>query len=430
MDFNLLIYHFLLCILNAGKVILALQYIIGMPNKKRKGKYGIVSAVILAGIIIACVVIPEKYVSIVYLPIILIAVQVAIGIGNAMRILLTVISYICICEVDYFISAVARVLPKKLGIVSWDNLIPSAIAFFLFFLAAIACKKYDISFYKKNYGKKKLFIAIEVFVLFINFAIMGSFFGYLSENENGSYGRILLLLAITLSMFLSVITLIYYGSIMNVQEYKLLNTLNQQYLQIQKEHYETIRQVDRDTRKFRHDTGNHLNVVQTMLQNKEIDKAVSYLQEMTEKLEQIRPVIQCGNDIGDAILNEKKKSCDKKGIEFEVEGIIYAPLVMNDYDFCTILANGLDNAIEATEKVATKSRRISVKLNVYREFLHIIISNPEIELSGRRTTKMDKRNHGFGLENMGEVVDRNFGKIKIEEQDGMFVLDVVVKAFE
>lgn len=430
MDYKLLIYHFLMCLLDTGKVILALQYIIGMKERKMPWQRAINIVFVFVTMLLSCLFIPEEYIAIMYIPVILIVMEIRLGIGNIRRFLLAVISYVCICELDYFASAVARALPQAGVVMKKQQLLCSTACYLVILLAAIACKKYDISFYKKNYGKKKVFVAIEVFVLFVNFAVMGSFFAVLGNEYTHGFGRILLLLVITLSMFLSIITLIYYSSIMNVQEYKTLNAMNQQYLRVQKKHYDSLRLVDRDTRKFRHDTKNHMTVLQTMIEKGEQDQALNYIHEITNKMEPMSCIMRTGSDIADSIVNYKKIRCDEKNIKLEVDGILYAPLKMNDFDFCTILANALDNAIEATEKVTEKERKISVRLDIFNKFLHIIISNPMQEPLRTKSCKKDKRNHGFGLENMQQAVDRNFGQIKIDEIDGNFVLDVVVKAFE
>lgn len=81
-----------------------------------------------------------------------------IGIWNVKSFLLSIITFVCICELNFFVAAI--------------------------------CKGYDISFYKKNLLHRKEFIAIEIIVLFINLGIIGTFFGVLNENSAGSYGNV------------------------------------------------------------------------------------------------------------------------------------------------------------------------------------------------------------------------------------------------
>ena len=46
------------------------------------------------------------------------------------------------------------------------------------------------------------------------------------------------------------------------------------------------------------------------------------------------------------------------------------------------------------------------------------------------TRKRDRQNHGFGLENLQESVEKNAGKVKMSAEKGKFVMDILVKAFE
>ena len=101
---------------------------------------------------------------------------------------------------------------------------------------------------------------------------------------------------------------------------------------------------------------------------------------------------------------------------------------VNDYDICTIFANALDNAIEACEKMET-NRWIEVSIGLHQNFLTVLISNSIAGPVCLRSKKQDKRNHGFGLQNLTECVERNNGKVKIGMEEDKFILDIVVSAF-
>ncbi len=132
----------------------------------------------------------------------------------------------------------------------------------------------------------------------------------------------------------------------------------------------------------------------------------------------------------DAILNEKFQECAKKDISMKVDGVLYAPLIISDYDICTILVNAMDNAVEACERVTEGQKWIKVFIGIAQDYLHLIVSNSYEGELRLMTRKSDRHNHGFGLENLQESVTKNAGKIKINAENGKFVLDVLVRAFE
>ena len=219
-------------------------------------------------------------------------------------------------------------------------------------------------------------------------------------------------------------------AVMNVREYRLLHDINQRQLERQKIHYEQLRERDRTTRKFRHDIRNHFFELSGLMKENKLDQAMKYLEEMTGQFLEVQKIIHTGNDIIDAILNEKYRECMQKGISMAVEGMVYAALAISDYDICTILVNAMDNAVEACERIAGGEKWIRVSIGMYQEYLHLVIKNSSLEDVDLKTKKRDKHNHGFGFENLRESVEKNHGMVCVRAENGIFELDVVVKAFE
>ena len=160
-----------------------------------------------------------------------------------------------------------------------------------------------------------------------------------------------------------------------------------------------------------------------------MEQARNYLEEMTGQFSVVQKVISTGSDIVDVILNEKYRECCEKGISMKEDGVIHAPLIISDYDICTILVNAMDNAVEACERIKSGKMWITVSIGIYQEYLHLIISNSSVNVVDLKTRKADKRKHGIGLENLQECVKRNAGKVAIRTGEGKFVMDVLVKGF-
>lgn len=429
MHINIIFYHTLSCLLDLAKEYLIIHYVIGF-QKKSSGLSTIFAVLLVpCSITITAAIVPAQYLSILYLPIILIVLQIISGIWHVKSFLLSIIAYVCICEIDFFNGALMNILPDGNNLyVDMKNIGVSVVSLFMISIIAIVCKRLDITFYKKNFGHKKLFIVIEVGVLFLNIGIMGVFFAAFSESEAGSFGIVLLPAVIILSMMLSVISLIFYCVIMNVKEYRNINAMNEKKLESQKEYYDRLREIDKETRKFRHDIQNHVQVILNLMKEEKNDQARIYIEDIAQHIEDIKPVINCGNGIIDVILNEKMTRCKEKDVVLKVKGIIHAPIIINDYDICTIFANALDNAIEACEKIET-NRWIEVSIGLHQNFLTILISNSIAGPVSLRSKKQDRRNHGFGIQNLTECVERNSGEVRRWLEEDKFVLDIVVSAF-
>lgn len=431
MENRLLAYHTLCCFLDVAKMYLIIHCIIGFQKKENKRIIHFTLFLIPLYIAILGYVIPAKYISIVYLPIILLVLQIMSGIWHVKSFLLSLISYVIICELDFFNASIFNLTPTGTDLLyRSDSILASIATLTAIGMVSFACKKLNVTFYKKNFGHKKLFVLIEVAVLFLNIAIIGVFFGALSENDSKTYSSMLLAGVIVVSMMFSIITLIFYSVIMNVKEYQILHDLNQKQISLQKVHYERLKEINQDTRKFHHDTKNHLLVIHKLLEEEQFVKAGAYLNEYTEQINELEPVIQTGSYIANAILNEADRRCHENGILLTVSGVIHDSVKLSNTDMVTILGNAIDNAIEACERITNGERWINVKFRLYNEFLDIVMKNSTNGNVTRKTQKADKYHHGFGMRNMTECVERNGGSIKTRTEQNIFILDVLVKAFE
>lgn len=104
------------------------------------------------------------------------------------------------------------------------------------------------------------------------------------------------------------------------------------------------------------------------------------------------------------------------------------------FDLCTIFANALDNALEASQKVMDKGRRkveLSVKdeKGIFSFHLMNYKENSIIEKGGMLLSdKENEKEHGFGVGNIRSIVDKYGGKMEIVYEDKKFVLFLYMRS--
>lgn len=180
-----------------------------------------------------------------------------------------------------------------------------------------------------------------------------------------------------------------------------------------------------DLSKIRHDINNNLINISSLLKQNNINESVTYIHAITEALEGTKAIVNCGNDIIDSILNYKIAVCKQHHIDIRID-IDHVPnLSVNPIDLTAILANILDNAIEALELMEKKERYISVKIFCYKNYLSFVIKNPfshEIKRVNDRidTHKEDKSHHGYGLTSIRSSAEKNGGSFKIYTKNNVF----------
>ncbi len=233
----------------------------------------------------------------------------------------------------------------------------------------------------------------------------------------------LLIVIITYYIFIKLNSL--YNERNNYRIVEIKNEMLQKEMEEKESIYEGVR-------KFQHDFKNHIICLESLLKQEKFESANEYIDGLKDEVAETYTWIKTGNDVVDAILNQKKLEGTKKNIKMNMKINIPEGINIKPLDLCTILGNALDNGIEVNEKIEDIHRRnINVKINPYKDYLFIEISNPTlfnpIDDEGKlKTTKKDKENHGFGMKSIKSVVEKYNGILNYEYDDGEFILSIML----
>ena len=118
-------------------------------------------------------------------------------------------------------------------------------------------------------------------------------------------------------------------------------------------------------------------------------------------------------------------------IKWNVCGKIPVQMYVTDFELCTLFSNLLSNGVEACKKVEKSKRFINIDIKRTEEQLVIEVENSvaeivPIETLGKITTKADKKNHGLGIKNILEVVEKSKGQILFENDEQAFRTRIVL----
>ena len=211
--------------------------------------------------------------------------------------------------------------------------------------------------------------------------------------------------------------------------YREKEYLAAKYLEEQKLHYEYLENRERETKKFRHDIKGHLLLVNDLINKKQYEACETYLHDINVRIDRFSNKISVNNGIADAIVNRFYVEAKQKGIDLQVKGHLPNPCYLSGYDICTILSNLLSNAIEA--ECAAGGETVHVEFRYTDSEIMLVVENDyiqDLEQSDGAfiTTKEDKANHGFGLENVKECIKKNNGQITIDTEKNIFRVLVCV----
>ena len=297
-------------------------------------------------------------------------------------------------------------------------IISCRIAEVIFFLFIIKTKNY----YKLPKREMRFFIFIAMLTWAATTIMMRA------AMKSGVISNYMFLLALVI---LGINVVIYYFFIKINSDYqtKIKSEIQkQQYEQqinSQSKHIDEILVMQKQIKKFRHDSSHHFTALKGFFANNQNQDGLSYIEKINSDLENTE-IVDTGNTAFDAIISTKKALAESKNIEFTIQIQIPEKLKVDAVDLCVIFGNALDNAIEACEKLETQ-KIINVSAIYDDNQLICKITNTALtSTSDLQTTKADKVNHGFGLENIKQALSKYNHVLKIDQSDNKFVLSFVI----
>ena len=241
-------------------------------------------------------------------------------------------------------------------------------------------------------------------------------------------GQFLVATVTGLVVFLNVCFLVMVWRSKTTAYYRRQNALNAQYVAGELAYFESYRQAQEDIRRFRHDMKHHMARLDQFCAEGDAAGLRAYLAEFQENWrEAAEHLYQTGNDHLDAILNGRAAQLRRAHIAVTIDGAFAGPLALSPFDSCAIFANAVDNAIEENLRLPEDAARwLAVTIRKNAQFLVVTLENPLAAplAPGRRTKKAAVRDHGFGLYNIREKVEKNGGSIEVVQTADTYQLNI------
>lgn len=199
-----------------------------------------------------------------------------------------------------------------------------------------------------------------------------------------------------------------------------------------KRHLEEVRSIHNEMRGYKHDFHHHLQALKGQLEAGEIDRAIAYIDQLDQTLQNVDTLLKTGNVTVDAILSAKIAGAKAEGISVTVDANISDNLTLTDLELSIIIGNLLDNAIEACRS-AEGEKFIRISLHMKGKMLYFYMLNS----AGAKKQKLGSlfktskgSAHGFGLHRAETVLNEHGGWVKYNSEDGAFTSEFLVPAVE
>lgn len=183
-------------------------------------------------------------------------------------------------------------------------------------------------------------------------------------------------------------------------------------------------------RKYKHDIRHFNRVLAGFIQNKEYDKAASYLQEFDSMLEGVTAVSFCENTIVNELLTIYASQCQKLGFKPRIKANVPERFAIEETDLTSLVANALENAVEAQSQLNPGKRALQVEISFDGRKLKLMTKNP----TGREISFKENGlpvstrpvQSGIGTAQIKAIAEKYGGVASFSQEDGMFVVKAVL----
>lgn len=207
-----------------------------------------------------------------------------------------------------------------------------------------------------------------------------------------------------------------YNQLMEIQAVQSMKEIN------------AIHHSEYEIARLRHDMRHFLKNIEAFIKSNANEKAIGYINELVESTDQTALHKFCENDLVNMVLSYYKSRMNEQGITFQSSVVIPNELPCSDTDFTSILANGLENALQAVNMLEHDERIITLEMRMSENKLLLSIKNPYSHsvkiIDGLPTT--DVPGHGIGAQSIKYVAQKHNGNCQFIANDGQFTMRVVL----
>lgn len=190
---------------------------------------------------------------------------------------------------------------------------------------------------------------------------------------------------------------------------------------------DALRRSEVQTAVYQHDMRHHLNMIDSLLAADKPRQAEAYIKRVQQDIEMITPRRYCENELVNLLCSSFAGKAARMGVELAVEAKLSGELSIPDTELCSVLSNGLENALRAAAERPEGERWVTLYCGVRLGKLLLEIKNP----CGAGVVLRDglplsnRAGHGYGCRSIQTIAARRGGLCEFRAQDGMFCLQVM-----
>ena len=219
------------------------------------------------------------------------------------------------------------------------------------------------------------------------------------------------------------------GALRYNEENKKLGILKDQ-LAIQKEHNEKLTENQFRVQQLSHDFKQQIQGLLHLCESNNYDELKKSISLFAAQQQKIKPTINTGNPMLDALLTNKKEIAERNSISCVWDINIPQNITIPIIELNALLGNAIDNAIEACQR-SEKEKFIFLQMRTEESVFLCEIKNTIGQVPVKNddrliTLKKDKLYHGIGMKSMAECCKRINGQMNYDFDEFIFEVRMLI----
>lgn len=236
--------------------------------------------------------------------------------------------------------------------------------------------------------------------------------------------------------FMIISILIEYADMASAHHFRILYAQKiahaEHLLKLEERHYAQLHHQVEDARRIRHDLRQHLRVIHTLLDQGDATAMADYLEQYIEGVQPLltKPIVFFQIPITDALIAHYWSIAQERGADFSVKGHLDGLPQSVYVDFCSVMGNLLENALEALdrqEEEQDKWIRVRCEIMQKKLMLEVVNSNSapvQQEEGFFRSAKRDEL--GMGTLSISIIARQYGGFASFSQQEDHFIAQVLL----
>lgn len=303
----------------------------------------------------------------------------------------------------------------------WIKIYANIISFIIVILIVLGCRR----FVRKNMLNRKIetlqcsLLSVAMLSLYFIFIIMMMTMAYgKPENRARLYNIIGLTFAIIVAC---IIVFFLHSNRLKHQNDVHIETegLYGESLGLKLAYGEQVHDDYEKVRQFRHDFRHHIAAMEGLVYGGEYSELEKYMGQLSQKDKELNQerIRYTGNFMVDSIIFGITREQKFEKVDFQFNGGLPSNLGVKDIDICGVLANALENAMEACLK-GNDRKAVIMKAGCYENMISFQIKNTydssryKALAGGEFYSSKEGDGHGYGIQNMERVVKSYNGRME------------------